>query len=79
VPREAAKRRWTDAIRRGGPACGSQFDYAAPLTEMALLGVAATRARLRLEWDPVGMRFPNAPEADVFLGPVYDYRAGWGV
>ncbi len=71
-------REWTNAIRNGAE-CGSNFDYAAPLTELVLLGIAAVRANARLEWDSEGMRFPNRPEADVFLGPVYDYRPGWGV
>lgn len=69
---------WADAIK-GGPQCGSQFDYAAKLTELVLLGVAAIRARGFLQWDSPGMRFPNRPDADVFLGPGHDYRPGWGV
>ncbi|HEY1109260.1 MAG TPA: Gfo/Idh/MocA family oxidoreductase [Opitutaceae bacterium] len=69
---------WANAIK-GGPQCGSQFDYAAKLTELVLLGVAAIRARGFLQWDSAGMRFPNRPDADVFLGPGYDYRPGWGV
>jgi hypothetical protein len=69
---------WTDAIR-GGPACGSNFDYAAGLTEVVLLGVAAQRAQARLEWDAKNARFPNRPDADVLVGPGYEYRPGWGV
>jgi predicted dehydrogenase len=69
---------WADAIR-GGPVCGSNFDYGAKLTEIVLLGVAAIRARGLLEWDSAAMRFPNRPDADRFLGPGYDYRPGWGV
>lgn len=69
---------WTSAIR-GGPACGSNFDYAAGLTEVVLLGVAAQRAQARLQWDAKNARFPNRPDADAFVGPGYDYRPGWGV
>jgi len=69
---------WADAIR-GGPAPGSNFDYAAGLTEVVLLGVAAQRAQARLEWDAANTRFPNRPDADVLAGPGYAYRSGWGV
>jgi predicted dehydrogenase len=69
---------WTDAIR-GGPACGAQFDYGARLTEIVLLGVAAIRARGLLAWDDQAMRFTNRSDANLFIGPGYDYRPGWGV
>jgi hypothetical protein len=69
---------WAAAIR-GGPKCGSNFDYAAGLAEVVLLGVAAQRAQAGLEWDATAGRFPNRPDADVFVGPGYDYRPGWGV
>jgi hypothetical protein len=69
---------WTSAIR-GGPVCGSNFDYAAPLTEVVLLGVIAQRAQTRLKWDGKAARFPESPEADVLVGPGHDYRPGWSV
>ena len=69
---------WTNAIR-GGPRCGSNFDYAAGLAEVVLLGVAAQRSQARLEWDAVNARFPNRPDADRFVGPGYIYRPGFGV
>ncbi|MBL9208025.1 MAG: Gfo/Idh/MocA family oxidoreductase [Opitutaceae bacterium] len=69
---------WARAIR-GGPACGSNFDYAANLTELVLLGVVALRARGFLQWDSAGMRFPNRPDADRFLLPGYEYRPGWSI
>jgi predicted dehydrogenase len=69
---------WVNAIRSGGR-CGSNFDYAAPLAEIALLGVAAVRARTRLDWDADGMRVTNHPWANKFIGPGYNYRPGWGV
>mgnify|MGYP000635368071 CR=1 FL=1 len=69
---------WTDAIR-GGPPCGSTFDYSAPLTELVLLGVAAQRACMRLEWDASAARVTNHASANTLIGPGYDYRAGWGV
>jgi predicted dehydrogenase len=69
---------WVNAIRNGGR-CGSNFEYAAPLAEIALLGVAAVRARTRLEWDSTAMRVTNHAWANTFIGPGYDYRPGWGV
>jgi predicted dehydrogenase len=69
---------WTNAIR-GGPPCGSNFDYSAPLTEVVLLGVAAQRAHTRLEWDADLGRVTNHTEANRFIGPGYDYRPGWGI
>jgi len=44
-----------------------------------LLGVAAMRARARLEWDSAGGRVTNLASANQFIGPGYDYRPGWGV
>jgi len=69
---------WVNAIRQAGK-CGSNFDYAGPLAEVALLGVAAVRARTRLDWDPVNARVTNHAWANAFIGPGYDYRPGWGV
>ena len=72
---------WVDACR-GGPAAGSNFDWAGPLTEAVLLGNVALRPELRepltkqrLTWDPAAMRFAELPEAAAFLRR--EYRAGW--
>lgn len=69
---------WVNAIRQG-TRCGSDFDYSAPLAEIALLGLAAIRARTRLEWDPAAGRVTNHDFANQFIGPGYTYRPGWGV
>jgi hypothetical protein len=69
---------WVNAIRKAGR-CGSNFDYAAPLAEIALLGVAAMRARTRLEWDPIRARITNHAWANQYIGSGYEYRPGWGV
>jgi hypothetical protein len=69
---------WVEAIR-ARKRCGSDFAIAAPLVETALLGVAAMRARARLEWDPAAGRVTNLASANRFIGPGYDYRPGWGV
>jgi predicted dehydrogenase len=63
------------AIKGEGPAPGSNFDYAAPLTELVLLGAIAIRTGQRIEWDSDRLRITNHPEFDKFLkGPVRD---GW--
>ena len=65
------------AACKGGPAAGSNFDYAGPLTETVLLGNAAIRAGAKLRWDSANMCFPNMPEADRFLPR--PYREGWSL
>ncbi len=65
------------AACKGGPAAGSNFEYAAPLTELVLLGCAAVRSGEKLYWDAENMRFPNVPEADRYLRR--DARAGWSI
>lgn len=65
---------WVEACKTGGPTV-SNFDYAGPLTEVALLGVIAMRASGPIEWDAANMTFPNLPDADRFLRR--DYREGW--
>jgi predicted dehydrogenase len=66
---------WVDACRGHGKA-SAPFEYAAHLTEIALLGNVALRfPHETLEWDGARMRFPNRPEADAFLQA--RYRKGW--
>jgi hypothetical protein len=55
----------------------SNFEIAAYLTEIILLGCVALRAGRKLEWDGPGMKAKNAPEAARFLKR--DYRAGWKI
>jgi len=66
---------WVRAIKGDGPECGSNFDYAAPMSEVALLGVLAQRFGGRIDWDSENMRITNRPELNVFVKePV---RVGW--
>ncbi len=65
---------WLQAIRKGSPTA-SPFSYAGLLTEANHLGNVAFRAGKKLEWDAKAMKFPNAPEAEKFLGR--EPRAGW--
>ena len=55
----------------------SNFDIAAYLTEIILLGVVAMRVGKKLEWDGPGMQAKNAPEAAKFVRR--GYREGWTV
>jgi len=62
---------------KGGPAPYSNFDIAAYLTEIILLGCVALRVGKKLEWDGPNMRAANAPEAARILKR--QNRKGWMV
>ena len=68
---------WINACKGGKPA-GSDFEWAAPFTEVVLLGNVALRPELKkvltgtkLYWDAQKMEFTNVPEANDFLGRDY--------
>ncbi|MBL9215046.1 MAG: Gfo/Idh/MocA family oxidoreductase [Opitutaceae bacterium] len=67
---------WVRACK-GGPAAGSDFQYAAKLTELCLLSNVAVRTRRPVEWDAAAMRVTNLPDANQYL--TKQYRAGFGV
>ncbi len=75
-PDKAHHLEWIEAIKTGSPTY-SNFDIAAYLTEIILLGCVAMRVGKKLEWDGPGMRAKNAPEAAAFVRR--DYRDGWSV
>jgi len=60
---------------KGGPTPYSNFDIAAYLTEIILLGCVAMRTGKKLDWDGPNMRATNAPEAMQFVKR--DNRKGW--
>lgn len=63
-----------DALK-GGPAPGSNFDYATRLTEMGLIGVLAQRFQTRIEYDAVNMKVTNHDNMEQYIKePV---RKGW--
>jgi hypothetical protein len=66
------------ACRGGVPACAN-FDYSAPLAEIALLGNIAMLAGLkrRVEWDGAAMRCTNRLELNRYLKPTV--RDGWNI
>ncbi len=67
---------WMAACKNGTQAC-SNFDYAAPLTEIVHLGNIALRAGQPIEWNAENMRIPNLPEAEQLLRS--SYRKGWEI
>jgi predicted dehydrogenase len=68
---------WLRAIRANKPA-GSNFDYGGPLTEIAQLGIIATKMLgQKLQWDGPNGRFTNSEEANKHLNP--PYREGWSL
>jgi len=70
---------WLESIQ-GKQKPSSPFEYAAPLTEVMLLGIAALNAGTRIHYDAANMRITNTPPPD---GPNYndlltrEYRTGW--
>jgi predicted dehydrogenase len=69
-------RQWVDACKNGG-VTGSNFDYAAPMTESVLLGIVAFRAGEKIEWDSRNLRARNTKKADPFVKR--EYRSGWSL
>ncbi len=68
-------REWLRAIKGEGPEPGSNFAYAAGLTEIILLGVLAQRFNTRIEWDAQAGRITNHPELNAFVKE--PAREGW--
>lgn len=69
------QKEFLDAIKGDGPMPGSNFDYAAELTEMSLIGVLAQRFNTRIEYDAKNMKVTNHEGMDNYLKePV---REGW--
>ena len=65
---------WIRACKGGEPAM-SNFDYAAGLTEMILLGNLAIVTGEKIFWDVKRMRAINCPKAEEYVTP--PYRKGW--
>ncbi len=70
-------RDWLRAIRANKPA-GSNFNYGGPLTELAQLGIIATKMLgTKLQWDGATGKFTNCEPANQYLNP--PYREGWSL
>ena len=61
---------WLDGIRGRVAAPVSNFEYASPLTEMAMLGAVAVRSRTSFNWDSAAMRCDN-PDAQRYIDKTY--------
>lgn len=66
---------WVKAIKGEGPEPGANFDFAAPYTEMMLIGVLAARFGGRIEWHPK-KGITNRPELNRYVRPE-NVRTGW--
>lgn len=73
---ESHEMNWVRACK-GETTASSPFDFAAPLNETMLLGIAALRAGQgrKLYYDAETMQFTNGSDANKFL--TREYRAGW--
>ena len=69
-------RDWLEACKGGKPA-SSNFEYAARLTEIVLLGNVALRVGRKIAWDGPNLEATNAPEAEQFIKGTY--RSGWEI
>jgi predicted dehydrogenase len=65
---------WIDAILAQTQP-GANFEYAAKLTEVVLLGNLAIRLGRPIEWDSANLAVKNLPEADALIKR--QYRTGW--
>ena len=74
VEEEDPQGEWIRAIKGTGPMCLSTFDYAADLTEMALVGVMAQRFHTTVEYDAENMKVTNHDFDQYIKEPV---REGW--
>jgi len=77
IPRSIGHTREWLAACKGEGTPGSNFDYAAPLSELVSLGNVALRARQKIEWDAANMKVTNVPEANNYV--CRDYREGWSL
>ncbi len=76
IAHEEHEMNWINTIK-GKDQISCPFEYAAPLTETMLLGIASLRANSRLHYDAAAMRVTNNAAADQFL--TRQYRKGWAL
>jgi predicted dehydrogenase len=77
-PDERQHKEWLQACKDGKHDVPySNFDIAAYLTEIILLGCVGLRVGKKLEWDGPGMRATNAPEAAAIVKR--EYRKNWAI
>ncbi|HUF46762.1 MAG TPA: Gfo/Idh/MocA family oxidoreductase [Vicinamibacterales bacterium] len=76
VPHQAHEMNWVNAIK-GTDDISCPFSYAAPLTEIMLLGIVALRAGTKIHYDAAEMRVTNDPAANELLTRAY--RPGYSL
>jgi predicted dehydrogenase len=76
IPHQSHEMNWINAIK-GRDQISCPFSYAAPLTEIMLLGVASMRAGTKIHYDAANMRITNNAGANDFL--TRTYRAGYSL
>jgi predicted dehydrogenase len=77
IPRSPGHyKEWLEACKGGKPGY-SNFDIAAYLTEIILLGCVALRTGKKLDWDGPHLTARNAPEAAQYVKR--QYRKGWSL
>ena len=77
IPRtheENPVKEWTDAIKEN-TLPGSNFDYSAELTEMALVGVLAQLFNTKINYDAKNMKVIDRPDLDSYIKE--PTREGW--
>jgi hypothetical protein len=78
IPRSPGHmKEWFDMMKDPSKAAYSNFDIAAYLTEIILLGCVALRVGegVRVDWDGPNMKSKNLPEAAKFVKR--NNRSGW--
>jgi predicted dehydrogenase len=65
---------WIEACKGAKPALAN-FEYAALLTEVVVLGNVALRVGKKIEWNGEDMKATNCPEAAQYVKP--EFRKGW--
>ena len=83
IAHEEHEMNWVEAIK-GQAEISSPFEYAAPLTEVMLLGIVALRAGTKILYDGANMKITNSVassdqplEGEQLLRR--EYRAGFGL
>jgi len=75
LPRSAGHHKdWINACKGGKPSLAN-FDYAALLTEVVVLGNVALRVGKKIDWNGEDMKAANCPDAAKFVKP--EFRKGW--
>lgn len=74
IGEEQPQQEWIDCIKNN-TLPGSNFEYAADLSEMALIGVLAQKFAAKIEYDGANMKVTNRPDIDAFIN--VPARKGW--